>query len=62
MSKQSIIRPVTALAMLVAAVLGLTGCASDQASSGSGTSRDGMGQQVDPKTGTPLPGTAHMGY
>ena len=62
MSKQSMARSLAAFAVLTA-VLGVAGCAaSDQPSSGTSTSRDGMGQQVDPKTGTPLPGTAHMGY
>ena len=61
MSKQSMARSLAALAVLTA-ILSAAGCTSDQASSGTSTSRDGMGQQVDPKTGTPLPGTAHMGY
>lgn len=63
MSKKSIIRSLTALTMLTAA-LGMQACtSSDQAASGSGsTAHSGMGQQVDPKTGTPLPGTMNMGY
>ena len=58
MPKKSIILSLAAMAMLL-----LAACmSSDRDSSGNSESRDGMGQRVDPKTGTPVPGSMQMGY
>jgi hypothetical protein len=54
-------RPYEQLAVAIAAALLLAGCIAVAPAWGPNSPRDGAGQFVDPRLGTPLPGQT-MGY